>query len=157
MSSKWKQWHIDLNEAIEKPSNSDLGEMDELHLSLYKTWKSIQETKESLSELEETFDDLKSQLNKDDLPEWAWIWIKKNSRVSWKQEFINRLGQPKANEISAAAKQKEYPQIGIRFIDPAPDQIPIDPETKKRQEKPKRLTISQRSQTPLLKLKLKSK
>jgi hypothetical protein len=156
MSKQWKEWHMELNEAIEKPSTADIGEMKELHLNLYKTWKSLQEAKERLELIQNEFDEFKEQLNIDDLPEWCWIWMKKKSRISWKKEFVNRLGQTKANEISAAAKQQKHPQIGIRFIDPKPDDIPIDPETKKRQEKPKRLELSKQKRTPLLKLKMKN-
>lgn len=141
MSEQWKKWHIELNEAIDKPSNFDITEMDDLHLKLYETWKSIQETKESLAELEELFNDYKAQLDMNDLPDWAWIWMKKHSRVSWKQEFIKRLGKTVANKISAEAKQKKHPQIGIKYIDPNPDKIPTDPETKQRQQKPKRFEL----------------
>jgi hypothetical protein len=143
MNEKWKQWNIELNEAIEKPTNNDIVEMDELHLKLYQTWKKMQELKEDLELVQNEFNELKEQLDIKNLPNWCWIWIKKKSRIAWKEEFINRLGQVSANKVSAAAKQKEYPQIGIRFIDPKPEDIPINPETKKRQEKPKRLKLTE--------------
>jgi hypothetical protein len=142
MSEKWKQWHIELNEAIEKPTTKQIGEMDNLHLKLYKTWKTLQEKKEDLELVQNEFDELKEQLDIKNLPEWCWIWIKKQSRIAWKQEFINRLGKVAANKIAADAKQKEYPQIGIRFIDPKPEDIPIDPEKEARQKKPKRLNLT---------------
>jgi hypothetical protein len=154
MSKQWKDWHIELNEAIDKPTNSQLAEMEETHLNLYKLAKTITDLKEKLSECQEKFDDLKGTLNMEDLPNWAWIWIKKNSRVSWKDVVIKKLGQTFANKISAEAKQKEYPQIGIKFIDPNPEKIPIDPETKKHQKKPGRLNLTKETKTPLLKLKL---
>ena len=152
--SEWKNWHIELNEAIEKPDQTQLTKMDKKHFRMYALSQKIQSKKEELAELEEQFTDLKSELNQNKLPNWAWIWMKKNSRVSWKQVVINKLGQTFANKISAEAKTKEHPQVGIRFIDPNPDKIPIDPEKKKRQEKPKRLSLKKQSKTPLLKLKL---
>lgn len=154
MSKKWKDWHIKLNEAIDKPTTNQISEMKPIHFKLYTLSQHISEHKEQLAELEEEFNDLKGTLNIKDLPNWAWIWIKKNSRVSWKEVVIKKLGKTYANKISAEAKQKEYPQIGIQFIDPNPDKIPIDPETKKRQEKPKRLNLTKETKTPPLKFKL---
>ena len=154
MSKQWKDWHIELNEAIDKPTQSQIIGMTKEHYEMYSLSQKIQFKKEELAELEEEFKDLKGTLNITNLPNWAWTWIKKNSRVSWKEVVIKKLGQKYANKISAEAKQKEYPQIGIQFIDPNPDKIPIDPEKKKRQEKPKRLNLSPETKTPLLKLKL---
>jgi len=156
MSKEWKQWHIELNEAIEKPSQSQLADMDKTHFELYTLSVKIQNLKDELAEAEDQFKDLKDTLNQNNLPKWAWIWIKKQSRVAWKQVVIDRLGQTYANQISAEQAQKKYPQIGIQFIDPDPKHIPIDPEKKKRQEKPKRFKLSQETHTPLLKLKLKA-
>jgi len=156
MSKEWKQWHIELNEAIEKPTRFQISKMDKTHYELYKLSEEIKIKKDELSLLEEEFKDLKDTLDQKNLPNWAWIWIKKQSRVAWKQVVIDRLGQTYANKISAEQKQKEYPQIGIQFIDPDPESIPIDPEKKKRQEKPKRFKLSKESHTPLLKLKLKA-
>jgi hypothetical protein len=155
--SEWKQWHIELNEAIEKPSQTQLAEMDKTHFELYVLSQKIQNLKDELAEAEDLFKDLKDTLNPNSLPNWAWIWIKKQSRVAWKQVVIDRLGHTYANKISAEQAQKEYPQIGIQFIDPNPEKIPIDPEKKKRQQKPKRFKILPEKQTPLLKLKLKAK
>jgi len=152
--SKWKQWHIELNEAIEKPTQGQLIDMDKVHYSLYTLSMKIAVAKEELSELEDEFKDLKDELNPEDLPSWAWKWIKKQSRVAWKQVVIDRLGQTYADKISATQKQKKYTQVGIQFIDPNPENIPIDPLNKKRQEKPKRLKLAKQKRTPLLKLKL---
>lgn len=154
MISKWKQWHIELDEAIEKPTSSQIKEMNTDHFDLYSLSQKIQIKKEELSELEEQFKDLKDTLNPKKLPNWAWTWIMKKSRVSWKQIVIKKLGETYANKISAEAKQKEYPQIGIQFIDPNPEKIPIDPDKKKRQEKPVRLNLAKQQKTPLLKLKM---
>ena len=60
---------------------------------------------------------IKSGINKG-IIKWAWIWIKKSSRVKWKQEFINALGRKKAKEVALDYETKEYPQIGIQYIDP---------------------------------------
>ena len=152
--SEWKKWHIELNKAIEKPDQTQLTKMDKKHFQMYSLSQKIQLKKEELAELEEEFTDLKEELNPKKLPNWAWNWMKKNSRVSWKQVVIDKLGQTFVNKLSAEAKTKEHPQIGIQFIDPDPDKIPIDPEKKKRQEKPKRLSLTKQSKTPLLKLKL---
>lgn len=153
--SEWKNWHIKLNEAIEIPTSTQLNLMNSEHSKMYQLAQKIKRHKELLSEYEEEFNDLKEQLDIKKLPSWCWIWQLKNSRVSWKQEFINRLGKTAANKLSATAKTKTTPQIGIRFIDPNPDQIPIDPEAAKRQEKPKKLKLTPLKTTPLLKLKLK--
>jgi hypothetical protein len=153
--TNWKEWHIELNEAIEKPTNGQLIDMDKKHFKMYSLSQKIQIKKEELSELEEEFKDLKETLNPQKLPNWAWTWIMKKSRVSWKQVVINKLGKTYANKISAEAKQKKYPQIGIQFIDPDPEKIPIDPEKKEHQEKPARLNLVKQQKTPLLKLKLR--
>jgi hypothetical protein len=152
--SEWKNWHIELDEAIEKPTQSQIVEMDKAHFELYTLSIKIRDTKDELDEMEERFKDIKDSLNKTSLPDWAWIWIKKQARVAWKQVVINRLGQTYANRISAEQKQKKYPQVGIRFIDPDPEKIPIDPDKKKRQKKPKRFKLSKEKRTPLLKLKI---
>ena len=157
MREQWKQWNIELNEAIEKPSQLQIANMNQTHFELYSLALEIQTKKDELDELEDQFKDLKDTLNPQSLPQWAWIWIKKQSRVAWKQVVIDRLGQTYANKISAKQKQKKYPQIGIQFIDPDPKSIPIDPEKKKRQEKPKRFKLTKETHTPLLKLKLKLK
>lgn len=150
----WKEWHIEVDKAIEKPTQSQLINMNKVHYSLYTLSKKIAVAKEELSELEDEFKDLKDTLNSKDLPNWAWNWIKKQGRVAWKQVVIDRLGQTYANQISAKQKQKEYPQIGIQFIDPAPDKIPIDPIKKKSLLKPKRLKLTTQQETLRLKYKL---
>jgi len=152
--SRWKQWHLELNEAIEKPTRFQKEQMNKTHFELYKIAQEIQIKKEELELLQEEFKDIKDTLNQNKLPNWAWIWYKKQSRVSWKQVVIDRLGQTCADKILADQKQKRHPQIGIQFIDPNPDQIPIDPNKKK--QKPKRLQLTKQTHTPLLKLKLKA-
>jgi hypothetical protein len=152
--SKWKQWHLELNEAIEKPTRFQKKQMDETHFELYRIAQEIQTKKEELELLTEEFKDIKDTLNQNNLPDWAWIWYKKQSRVAWKQVVIDRLGQTYANKISANQAQKKYSQVGIQFIDPNPDQIPIDPNKKKQQEKPKRFKLAKQTRTPLLKLKI---
>jgi len=152
--SKWGKWHMELKDAVDKPNQEQLTKMEKKHFELYSLYEKIKSRKEELEELEERFNDLKGTLNIKKLPNWAWVWMKKHSRVAWKQEFINRLGKTKANEVSAQAKTKEHPQIGIQFIDPNPDKIPIDPKTKELSQKPKRLNLSKKKKTPLLKLKV---
>lgn len=150
----WKKWHIEVDKAIEKPTQGQLIDMDKVHYSLYTLSKKIAVAKEELAELEDQFKDLKDSLNPNNLPNWAWNWIKKQGRVAWKQIVIDRLGQTYVNKISAKQKQKEYPQIGIQFIDPVPDKIPIDPIKKKSLLKPKRLKLTTQQETLRLKYKL---
>ena len=51
------------------------------------------------------------------------------------------MGQAEANKILSVAKQKEYPKIGIQFIDPNPEDIPKNPIKIKSESTPKRLTL----------------
>ena len=150
----WKEWHIEVDKAIEKPTNGQLIDMNKMHYAFYSLSKKIAVAKEELAEMEDQFKDLKDELDPNNLPSWAWSWIKRQGRVAWKQIVIDRLGQTYANQISAKQKQKEYPQIGIQFIDPVPDKIPIDPTKKKLQLKPKRLKLTKQQRTPLLKFKI---
>ena len=152
--SEWKKWHLELNKAIEKPTRFQKNQMDKVHFELYQLAQEIQTKKEELELLQEEFTDIKDTLNQNDLPKWAWIWYKKQSRVAWKQVVIDRLGQTYANKILANQAQKKYPQIGIQFIDPDPEKIPIDPNKKKQQQKPKRFKLTKQTHTPLLKLKI---
>jgi len=149
----WKEWHIEVDKAIEKPTQGQLIDMNKMHYAFYSLSKKIAVAKEELAELEDKYKDLKDSLDPDDLPKWAWNWIKKQGRVAWKQVVIDRLGQTYANQISAKQKQKKYPQIGIQFVDPAPDKIPIDPIKKKSLLKPKRLKLTQQT-NPLLKYRI---
>jgi hypothetical protein len=129
--SEWQKYNDELKQSIEEPTKKDLLQMDELHLTIYELNQEKISLEQSLKEvndkLEQKIEKVKQLLASDNPPNWAWNWIFKKTSIAWKQEFINRLGKAEANKISAEAKQKEYPKVGIRFVDPNPELIPETP------------------------------
>lgn len=128
---EWQKYNDQLKEAIEQPTKKQMLQMDELHLTLFELNQEKIALSESLKEINEKLDryykKINDLLNSDDPPNWAWRWEFKKTNVKWKEEFIKRLGKAEANKILSTAKQKGYPKIGVRFIDPNPDHIPETP------------------------------
>ena len=84
--------------------------------------------KESLSNQIKAIDERITSIRDQLLPQakilnWLWIWYKKSTRVKWKEEFVKALGQPKANEVTKQYATTEYPQLGIKYVDPLPESI----------------------------------
>jgi hypothetical protein len=131
MSNEWKQFNEKLKDSIEEPTKKQMLQMDEIHLAIYELTQEKNSLNQSLSEvndkLERYYNRVKELLDSDTPPNWAWTWDYKKTNVQWKQEFIKRLGKAEANKILSVAKQKSYPKIGIRFIDPNPEDIPENP------------------------------
>lgn len=143
--STWKKFNKDLKQVIERPTKKQKLQMDDLHLTLYELHQEKNSLSASLDEVNKKIDRYTERLDQllqsDNPPNWAWRWVFKKSNIKWKEEFINRLGKAEANKILSTAKQKEYPKIGIRFIDPKPEDIPDNP-IKQRSKLPiKRLTL----------------
>jgi len=141
----WKKFNDEVKQAIEAPTKKQMLQMDELHLTLYE----LNQEKESLSEslkkvnekIEHYMEKVDQLLSSNNPPVWAWRWTFKKSNIKWKDQFIKRLGQAEANKILSVAKQKEYPKIGIQFIDPNPENIPKNPIKVKNESTPKRLIL----------------
>jgi len=144
--SEWKKFNEELKQVIEKPTKKQMRQMDALHLNLYELHQQKNTLNQSLNKVNEKIErymkKLDALLNSDNPPVWAWRWTFKKSNIKWKEEFIKRLGKVEANKILSVAKQNEYPKIGIQFIDPNPEDIPINPNELKKQSTPKRLTLS---------------
>jgi hypothetical protein len=140
----WKKYNEEVKQAIEEPTKKDKLRMDEVHLTIYELNQEKVSLSQSLKEvekkLEKYYNRINEMLQSDDPPNWAWSWIFKKSSIKWKDEFIKRLGKAEANKILSATKQKEFPKIGVRFIDPNPDQLPETPIDKAKKT-PKRLTL----------------
>jgi hypothetical protein len=136
----WKKYNKEKKEAIEKPNNKQKLQMDELHLTIYELYQEKEALQEALEkvnlDIEIHLKEVDELLKSKNPPNWAWRWIFKKSNISWKSEFVKRLGQAEANKIVSEAKQNEYPKIGIQYIDPNPDLLPENPITIKRQQKP---------------------
>lgn len=79
----------------------------------------IAEIKDRIAEIKST---IETEVNAGVIP-WAWIWFKKSTRVKWKEEFVKACGQPRANAVVQSYKGKQYPQIGIQYVDPIPNTI----------------------------------
>jgi len=141
----WKTYNKEKKAAIEKPNSKQKLQMDELHLTLYELFQEKEALKESLEkvdfEIETLLKEVDELLKSKDPPHWAWRWVFKKSNISWKSEFIKRLGQAEANKIVSEAKPKEYPKIGILYIDPTPDLLPPDPIKEKNKKTPKRIRL----------------
>ena len=140
--NKWKKFNEDIKQVIEEPTRKQKFQMDDLHLTLYEFNQEKISLSKSLDEVNKKIDHYMKKLDQlltsDSPPTWAWRWVFKKSNIKWKEEFINRLGKAEANKILSVAKQKEYPKIGIQFIDPNPEDIPKNPDQLKV---PKRLTL----------------
>jgi hypothetical protein len=140
--NEWQKFNDDVLGAIEEPTKKQKFEMNSLHFAIYELNQEKVSLSKSLDEVNKKIDSYMKELDQlitsDSPPTWAWRWIFKKSNIKWKNEFIKRLGQPEANKILSVAKQKEYPKIGIQFIDPNPEDIPKNPNQLKI---PKRLTL----------------
>lgn len=143
--NEWKKFNEKLKQVIEVPTKKEMLQMDDLHLTLYELHQEKNSLSASLDEVNKKIDRYTERLDQllqsDNPPNWAWRWVFKKSNIKWKEEFINRLGKAEANKILSTAKQKEYPKIGIRFVDPKPEDIPENP-------------IKQRSKSPVKRLNL---
>ena len=155
--SEWRKFNEDVKQAIESPTKKQMLQMHEVHLALYELTqekmalsKSLDKVDAQIKKYMKTIDGL---LDSDPSINWAWRWTFKKSSIKWKEEFINRLGQAEANKVSSVAKQKEYPKIGVQFIDPNPENIPANPDELRKQsfkrlklKIPKTLTLKERLQ-----------
>jgi t-SNARE complex subunit (syntaxin) len=72
--------------------------------------------------IKEIKDNLKEEAFNNQL-DWTWVYNRKRTNVRWKEEFIRHLGSGKAEEVANQYKTKEYPTIGIQYIDAIPDSI----------------------------------
>jgi hypothetical protein len=119
--------------------------MDELHLTLYELYQEKWALQEALTKVEFDIEvqlkEVDELLKSNNPPNWAWRWIYKKSNISWKSEFVKRLGQAEANKILSVAKQNEYPKIGIQYVDPNPDLLPENPDEIKRKQKPSKVRL----------------
>ena len=100
--------------------------LDSRHQELIFLSKEREKINQRLTEIEEQISSIKESI-KDDIKsgsiKWGWIWMKKQTRVKWKEEFIKFLGTKKANEVKSKYEQKEYEQIGIQYVDSLPENI----------------------------------
>ena len=144
----WKTFNQGVKQAIEEPTRKDLLQMDSLHLTIFELNQEKLALTESLNkvneELEKHYKKVESKVDSNSPPNWAWKWLFKKTSIKWKEHFIAIAGQEKANTIIASAKQKEYPKIGIQYIDPHPEDIPDQPSIK-----PKRLILQVPKSNPL--------
>lgn len=98
--------------------------LDGVHQEAIKLTRKKEQLKEQIKEIDERMTEIRSGLFQfANQLDWLWIWQKKSTRVKWKEEFVKALGQPKAEAITKQYKTKEYPQLGIKFVDPIPDSI----------------------------------
>jgi hypothetical protein len=141
----WKSYQKEKKAAIEKPSSKQRLQMDDLHLTIYELFEEKEALKSALEkvdyEIEALLKEVEVLLKSNNPPNWAWKWIFKKSNISWKSEFIKRLGQAEANKIVAEAEPNEYPKIGILYIDPTPDLMPPNPIKEKNKQTPKRIRL----------------
>lgn len=108
------------------PFSKKFEQLDQRHKTLIRLdWEKI-ELKAKLKEIEAKIaiikEDIKPEAFNDQL-DWTWIYNRKRTNVKWKEEFIKHCGSGKAQEIATQYKQKEYPTIGIKYIDPTPESI----------------------------------
>jgi len=141
----WKKYNKEKKGAIEKPTAKQKLQMDELHLTLYELYQEKWALQEALTKVEFDIEvqlkEVDELLKSNNPPNWAWRWIYKKSNISWKSEFVKRLGQAEANKILSVAKQNEYPKIGIQYVDPNPDLLPENPVEIKRKQKPSKVRL----------------
>jgi hypothetical protein len=108
------------------PNSLQFKLLDQRHKNLIRLSIEKQNLTARLKEIDKEIDEIKTEIKpeiKSGLIHWAWIWMKKATRVKWKEEFVIACGQPKANEVLKKYKAIEYPQISIQYIDPIPESI----------------------------------
>jgi len=112
---------------VEEPTKEAIKSMHPIHKELYALSLSKKLLESKLASINAEIDQYKSVIQKNidsgKKFSWVWIWNMKRTSVKWKEEFVKALGQPKAEAITKTYKTKEYPQLGIRFIDPIPESI----------------------------------